>query len=66
MAIKVKKTGYMIVKMGKCLNLYLFSEDIEDLRDFCDQKKGQQIAEYYEDDNKHQYVKYDGKLIRVY
>lgn len=66
MKIKVKKTGYMIIKMGKRLNLYLFSENIADLKEYCDEKKGQQIAAYYEDDDGNQYVEYNGKLIRTY
>lgn len=59
----MKLEGYMLVKMLKTLNIYLFSTIKEDLLDYVG--GGRIIAEYYTDGSKKMIKMPDGKLLRI-
>lgn len=62
----MKQHGYMLVKMRKTLNIYLWAETIDELTEGMTEKElsKYQIVPYFEDGKK-QYVKFDDKLLRI-
>lgn len=59
----MKQTGYFLIKMKKTLNLYLWSEDKEDLEEV--KEKGMEIVPCYKDEAGKEYIKYNDQLIQL-
>ena len=66
----LKKSGYFLIKIRKCINLYLWAETEDELfkyssRDKYPASKGWKVVENYKDDEGKCYLKIDEKLVCI-
>ena len=59
----MRQEGYFLIDIGKCLNLYLWSENKADLEESLE--SGMQIVPYYKDENNNGFIELNGKMIRI-
>ena len=60
----MEQDGYMLIKVRKTINIYLWAETPEELVEPGYDKPPYQIVPYYKDGEK-RYLKIDGKFVRI-
>lgn len=62
--------GYFLIKIRKCINLYLWGETVEDLfkydsKDNYPESKGWKVVPYFKSPDRKEYLEIDGKMVRI-
>lgn len=60
---ELRHDGYFLIKIGKIITLYLWSEDKTTLEEDC--VKGRRIVPSYKSKDGKSYLLIDGKLVRI-